>query len=214
MPTSLEVIVTFSFVAVFGGILFAGDFTFVTRDLETPLRELADQIAPEDTRDPREKRKRAACLRAEPHYTCLCLALLGESLVPVKADFRGTKSGAASSAIIAVESARDPEWLRLSEAHKVTGAFPHPWGRVWNQVTTKYKVGKASGNSFHVANCVSKPATVDQMQLLVDAFNDADFLAKLDEAEQGYRLRLEFLDKVAAGEEEPARNEKGEPIPF
>ncbi len=189
-----------------------GKFTFATRDLDTPLRELAEQI--EGDSDKAKKRK-AACLKAEPHYTCLILALLGgDRLVPVKLDARGTKSGAASSAIIAVKSAEDPEWLKLSDAHRITAAFPHPWGRVWNVVTTKYKVGRTSGNGFFVANTTSKPASIDQMQLLIDHFQDEAFVAQLEEAEKAYQMRTGFLDSVAAWTEDEVDPTTGEPKPF
>lgn len=190
-----------------------GKFTFVTRDVDTPLREIAASYPD----------KAKSITDAQPHYTALILVKLGDSLVPVKADFRGTKSGAGSSAIIAVKSAGDPEWLRLSEAHKVTAAFHYPWGRVWNSVTTKYKVGKGSGNDFFVANCVSRPATVDQMNLLVQCFQDDDWVAKLNEAEATYRSRVEYLDGIAAklgeseegeGENEKGKTSLGQPVPF
>lgn len=185
-----------------------GKFMFVTRDIDTPLRQLAEE-APE--------KMKPHILKAEPHYSCLLLALLGDTLVPVKADFRGTKAGAGSSAILAVKSAAEPDWLRISNDHKATAVFPQPFGRVWNSVTTKYKVGKGSGNSFYVANCVSKPATMDQMQLLVNYFNDPDSVAELEDAERTYETRVAFLDKIAEGESDPeeqAKDANGNPVPF
>lgn len=165
-----------------------GKFTFVTRDTETPLREFA-------AANPK-------ALKAEPHYCCLCLVHVGGALVPVKGDFRGTKSGAAESAILAVQSAESPEWLRISDAHKVTSAFPQPFGRVWNTVTTQYKVSKSSGNPYFQGKCQPTPSTIDQMQLIVDSFANPEFVASLEEAERNYQSRIEFLDKIASGETE------------
>lgn len=177
-----------------------GAFKFVTRDLEVPLKEIASQYPTEGLTGPAleaAKEKISHILKAEPHYVCLLLVKVGDQLVPIKADFRGTKSGAAESAVRAVESAATPEWMKLSEAHKVTGAFQHPFGRVWNSVTTQHKVGRSSGNSFYVARCNSTPATVAQMQILVDAFGDEAFVQELEDAEKNYQQRIEYLDKLA-----------------
>lgn len=181
-----------------------GTFTFVTRDLETPLKDIAASVEIEGLTGKvleAALNMRKSILKAEPHYVCLILVEVGETLVPIKADFRGTKTGAAESAVRAVEFAGTSEWLKQGEAHKVTAAYPHPFGRVWNVVTTMPKTGRTSGNNFFVARCQSKPATVTQMQLLIDHLAEEQFLEDFAEAERNYQGRLEFLDKVATGSE-------------
>lgn len=169
-----------------------GEFTFATRDLVTPLKQLADT-----TGNP-------SALKAEPHYAVLLIVNLNGSLIPIKADIRGTKAKAAEGPIRAMEAANSPEWLRLSNAHQATAAFPHPFGRVYNIVTTQYTTFKASGRSGFVAKSQSNPATVDQMQMLIDAMGDDDFNSTLEEARNNYNMRIDFLDKLVAGETAPA----------
>lgn len=181
-----------------------GTFTFVTRDLETPLKDIAASIETEGLKGPMlevAQTQKRDILKAEPHYVCLIIVKVGETLVPIKADFRGTKTGATEPAVRAVEFAGTPDWLKQSEAHKATAAYPHPFGRVWNVVTTMPKVGRTSGNNFFVARCQSRPATITQMQMLVDHFAEEQFVTDLEEAERNYQGRLEFLDKIAAGGE-------------
>jgi hypothetical protein len=153
-------------------------FLFATRDMQAEF-ERADRI--------------------EPHYVALLLVNPGNgTLIPIKGDFRGTKSGGIDNAIRAVEAACRPEWLRLSEAHKLTAAFPQPFGRVYHRVNLKYCVSKSSGNPYWRASAVSKPATVDELGMLVSAFKSEEFQKALKDAKASFDARIEFLDGIVA----------------
>lgn len=160
-----------------------GEFIFVTRDMDLrvdPIIYKGNQV------------------KLEPHYVCLLLVNLNNSLLPIKGDFRGTKSGGIENAIRAVEAAGSPDWLKLSDQHKVTAAFPQPFGRVYNIITTKRGVSKSNGNPYYTADCSPSPATATQMQMLVDAFNQENFNNVIAEAHTNYNSRIEFLDNIVA----------------
>lgn len=159
-------------------------------------------------------------VKAEPHYVCLILANLNGIILPIKGDFRGTKSGGMENAIRAVEAAADPDWLKLSDAHKATAAFPEPWGRVYHTITTKRGVSKSNGNPFFAAQCVSNPTTVTHMQLLVSHLKNEEFQNLLNESHTNYNGRIDFMNKICSGEIQqqqatPAVDPvTGDPVPF
>ena len=136
--------------------------------------------------------------KLEPHYVCLCIVNVNGNLIPIKGDFRGTKSGGMESAISAVRAAGDAKsgWLNLSEGHKATAAFPQPFGRVYHQMRSKYEVAKTSGKAYYRTITVSGPAKIEQMQMLLEALADEEFNKLLEEAHKNYLARIEFLDNV------------------
>lgn len=140
--------------------------------------------------------------KLEPHYVCLCIVNLNGRLIPIKGDFRGTKSGGIETAISAVRAAGDAGsgWLRLSDAHKATAAFPEPFGRVYHIMRAKPEVAKTSGKAYTRSITVSGPAKIDQMGLLLEALQNEDFNKTLEEAYKNYQARVEFIDKVCRGE--------------
>lgn len=156
------------------------------------------------TKDMKEQRPQEVVngnvAKLEPHYVCLLLVVVGDTLLSIKGDFRGTKSGGIENAIRAVEAASNPDWLRLSEQHKVTAAFPEPWGRVFHWIGTKRGVSKTNGNPYFAAECTSAPATIDQMGMLVENLKNDDFNNILTEAYNNYNARIEFLNTVVTGE--------------
>lgn len=154
------------------------------------------------SRDLNEEGPTQGSNRPEEHYVMMMLVEAEGTLIPIKGDFRGTKSGGMMQAIRAVEAAATPEWLDRGDAYKVTGAYPHPFGRVYHKITTSYHVSKSTGNPYYRANCVSLPATITQMQTLIDCFSDPDFVSKLDAAKANFDDRVRFLDTVASGEVE------------
>lgn len=135
-------------------------------------------------------------VKLEPHYVVLMLVKLGDALIPIKGDFRGTKSGGMENAIRAVEAASNPDWLKLSEAHKATAAFPQPWGRVFHTIGTTRHISKSNGNPYFTADCGSTPASVSEMQLLVSNLKNEDFTNALTDAHENYNKRIEYLLNV------------------
>lgn len=150
------------------------------------------------TRDLEEEGPTVGSNRPEPHYVCLLIVFADGRLIPIKGDFRGTKSGGIEGAIRAVEAAGTPEWAGYSDAHRISCAFPQPFGRVFHRCTTKYQVAKTSGNPYYRANCISNPATVSQMQELVNALSDDDFIDELEEARNNYNERIHLMDSIIA----------------
>lgn len=174
-----------------------GQFIFVTRDLGVtevngPIFMLNKQTGQRTIVLPEGGK-----VVPEPHYIVLLLVNLNGNLIPIKGDFRGTKSGGIETCIRAVESASTPEWGKLSDQHKVSLAFPSPFGRVYHTIRTKPDISKSSGRTFHTTNSVSVPSTIAQMQLLATAFENDDFKHILDEANTNFDKRVEFMEDIA-----------------
>lgn len=158
-----------------------GKFLFATRDLamkEVRFKYQGKERFADNNSNP----------KLQPHYVCLTIVNLNGRLIPIKGDFIGTKSGGIESAISAVKAAADPKsgWLRLSEQHQTTAGFPHPFGRVYHTMRTKYEVAKTGGNSYYRTITVSSPATVAQMSVLMEGLQDESFTALLTEAHTNY----------------------------
>lgn len=157
-----------------------GEFKWASRDLEIEGPTLGSN-------------------RTEAHYVCLLIVdVEGYGLIPIKGDFRGTKSRGIEGSIRAIEAAATPEWLGLSDSHKITAIFPRPFGRVYHKITTEYNVSQSNGNPYFVTNAVCSPANISQMQMLADAFTDTNFIVALEEAKKNYQFRVDFMDKVIA----------------
>lgn len=131
------------------------------------------------------------------HYVALLLVELGDTFIPIRGDFRATKTNGIELAFRALEAASKPEWGRVSEAHKVTMAFRKPFGRVYHTMTTKLTVGKVSGNKFYVTQGSSVPAKLGQMQRLIDLFQDTEWVNDVNAVYQQYMRRCQFLDDAA-----------------
>lgn len=158
-----------------------GEFIFVTRDMNIRMEDTVYN---------------GNVCKLDPHYVTLLLVNMNGTLLPIKGDFRGTKSGGIENAIRAIEAAANPDWLKLSDLHKATAAFPQPFGRVYNVITTKRGISKRNGNPYFTADCTCTPASVSQMQVLVSALKEADFVNTLTEAHNNYLSRVKFLDDM------------------
>lgn len=186
----------------------AGEWVYATRDIQAPTEQLWEMVNPalkKESRVPGQAAVREPVLpdlkffkkNLQEHYViCMVVMLDDGTLIPTKGDFRGTKKGSAEGPIRAVEAASTPDWLTKSDAHKVTGVFPHPFGRVIHSVNTFYTVGKGSGFSFYVAKAVSNPPTIEQMDRLLQAMADKDYNIEVEEAHNNYIKRCDFLDEL------------------
>lgn len=174
----------------------SGAFQFVTKDLELKRAKFNVPIA--DPRIPGKVNLVPTEKDTAPHYICLCIVNINGRLIPIKGDFIGTKSGGIESAIRAVESAGDIEsgWEKLSDQHKTTMAFPQPFGRVFHIMRTRGEVSKTNGLPYFRTITVSGPASVSQMQLLIDNLTNDEFMAALNEAYVNYQSRVKFMDDL------------------
>lgn len=155
-----------------------GDFKYVSRDLEKPGPTFGSN-------------------RSEPHYVGLLLVFTPQGLLPIKGDFKGTKSGGFESAVGAIKAAETPEWAKMSDAHRISCAFPQPFGRVVTSITTQKEISKSNGMPYHKTVGRTAPASMGEMEALAAAFKDADFLEALDTANTNYEARIAFLDDMA-----------------
>lgn len=128
----------------------------------------------------------------DEHYVTLLVVSVNSQLIPVKFDFRTTKSGAAEEAIRTLHQAQTPEWAGLTPAHKETAAFPIPWGKVFSEVTTQRKVS-STGLVYFQAIPSCRPATVGEMKQLMDAAGDTQFLATFEKVKSEYEQRVAEL---------------------
>lgn len=133
----------------------------------------------------------------EEHYLTLVIVDLGDRMVPAKAEFIGTKSGAVVPALRAVKQAATPEWAGLSATHKLTAAFSVPFGRVSCIATTAPRTSKSSGNRYFAGVGSAGPATLDQMQRLNAAFADPTFQALAGAAKESFLDRRALLERLA-----------------
>lgn len=184
----------------------AGEWVYCTRDIVSPTDQLWEKVHPALKAPSRvgSVTKEAVLpdlkffkKNLQEHYV-ICMVVLTDDgdLIPTKGDFRGTKKGTAEGPIRAVEAASTPEWLNRSDANKVAGQFPHPFGRVLHSVSTFYGSGKASGYSFYVAKAVSRASTIDEMKQLLEAMADKDYMRDVEEAHINYTKRCDFLDQL------------------
>lgn len=118
----------------------------------------------------------------DPHYLAFWLIRLpGGQLLPIRGDFRGTKSGGFEQAMQSLKLAATPEWLSFSDAHKISAVFPHPWGRVIHTITTSREVSKSTMNVYYKTNAMSKPSNMDDIAQLANALRDTEFQNKMNE---------------------------------
>lgn len=136
----------------------------------------------------------------QEHYLAYLFVLINGEIVPAKGDFMGTKSGAVASAVSAVRAAGEPEsgWLQLSDAHRVTGGCPLPFGRVMCSMRTVPKLGKASGRTYHRGLCHCAPATMEEMDLLLRSLAADTFVQSTEAVHASYLDRIKFYDDIAA----------------
>lgn len=157
-----------------------GSFSFATRDLEYV--------------DPGTHGGKVG-----EHYIGLMIVKLPNgNYIPIKGDFRTTKSNALSGPINAVKAAGTPEWANQSDANKLAAQFQRPFGRVYHYVNCAYYVGKASGNASYPARSRSVPSTLSQLQELSALFTEQEFLTQLREANENYEGRIKFMDELCA----------------
>jgi hypothetical protein len=158
-----------------------GKFLFATKDLSitVPDRIYGNQV-----------------VKAEPHYVVSMVAVVNGQHVPCRADFRGTKGGAAEGPISAVKAAQLPDWGKQGDAFRVACAFPHAFGRVYNVITTRRDISKTSGNPYYRCLAASSPATVSQMQALVNAFLDKEFNDELETSNKWYEERVKAMNNL------------------
>lgn len=134
----------------------------------------------------------------QAHYVALLIVDVKGVLTPIRGDFRGTKTNAIENAFRALKDAAKPDWISKSDAHKVTAAFPKPFGRVYHSMTTYYDVSKSTGFGFYATKGNSLPSSPTMMQRLYDAFKNPEFTKELDASHQSYLTRVSFLNEAAA----------------
>jgi hypothetical protein len=172
-----------------------GKFKYVTHDMDEEFEQIRNNnITVQGKSVPLHSA--IGTSKLEAHYVMMMICVTGNSLIPIKGDFRGTKSGGMEGAIRATEEAAKPSWINLSEATRATAAFPQPWGRVFHSIDTTRHVSKTSGNPYYRANCNSRPAKIEEMQKLVNALQDPAFMEELQAAKQSYDDRIAFLEKI------------------
>ena len=131
-----------------------------------------------------------------PHYVSLLLVKHEGTLVPIRGDFRGTKSGAVEKAVRAVQASTAPEWARRSDAHKIAASFPQPFGRVLNIATTRpyiVKSGPNAGNKAFIADSQNRPTTASEIEMLLQCFQNEEWKKRLEVVHDSYRSRVDFM---------------------
>lgn len=134
--------------------------------------------------------------RLQLHFVTVVLVDLGAKIVPAKADFRHTKSGAVSTPYGEFQRMNDPNWPRLSDAHRVAAQFPHPFGRIYCTawpVPGTVRGGPNKGKRYHAARGTAVPTALADMERLGKAFGDQEFTQALNQAMQTYAARVDLI---------------------
>jgi hypothetical protein len=151
-----------------------------------------DEITFNKYNDSKDERKD----HLKPHYVTICFVQVRDILIPAKVDWFDTLVNGVSGAIRAAKASYDPTWGNLSEAHKVALGAPTPLARVFNIARTYKDVSKSSGHTMYPAVCVSKPATVDQINLFLTSFKDAQFNRRLEQVKQAFKERVIHIEEM------------------
>lgn len=129
------------------------------------------------------------------HYHCLILVFHEGRLVPAKAEFRTTKSNAATKMIPEIENSGDTDWVQKSDAHRIAAQCTVPWGRVvGTSVPGPTKNSGETGNAYIPAITTVRPAELSDMQLLFNEGNNADFTELFNTVKGEWEERKAFLD--------------------
>jgi hypothetical protein len=128
------------------------------------------------------------------HYLSLILVFFKDRLIPAKGEFRTTKASAALEPLREIEAAGKPEWLK-TDAHRVAAQFGIPWGRVVaTSVPGGKKTSRSSGNAYIPAITNARPATLDEMKLLMEETGKPDFIELFNTVHDEYNQRKTFID--------------------
>ena len=132
------------------------------------------------------------------HYHCLIFVFHEDRLVPAKAEFRTTKANAATKVIEEIKQSGDTNWINKSDAHRIAAQCQIDWGRVVaTTVSGPRKTGPNGDYNAAITQC--KPATLDEMKLLFDEGNKADFQELFQIVKQEWEDRKQFLDSKCSG---------------
>lgn len=135
----------------------------------------------------------------QEHFVTVALVDLGHTVVPCKAEFRGTKSNGGKVAAEALRAAARPEWARQTDNHRMAAQFPFPFGRVLTTATTVQHVikgGVRKGKPCHVTRAMAGPAPLDALQRLAQCLSSSEGVMALNAAVTGYNARIAQIVNV------------------
>src|SRR5262249_992633 len=123
----------------------------------------------------------------------------GRRLVPTVSYFGRTKSPAIRKAADTLRVAGTPGWPKLGPAHDATMQFPLPCGRFVTTVTIEPRTSRETGRQYQLAVGHVRPANLEELDALMQALQEQDFLAQLQVAMDVYGFRLRNLEEIARG---------------
>lgn len=132
----------------------------------------------------------------EEHVVGLVIVETPSGLVPAKVDARKAQTPVFAKMIGAVSVAGTPDFLELGDAHKIAAKFPAPFGRVVGTAVVTPRTGRTNGFRYYHSDAEIAPSGVHEMKSLADAFQDAEFLALLDEAKKAFDERVAKIEKL------------------
>lgn len=150
-----------------------GDVIFATNDLEKEVSPRGDRL--------------------DDHIAALLLVIHNNELFPVKAEFRGARTSCVSGAINAVKAASKPDWVSKSDAHKIAGQFPQPFGRVVATASCRRQIARSTGRTYYAGSCVTRPATIEELQLVNTFFAQPNVEELIAPGRDGYKERVDLL---------------------
>ena len=132
-------------------------------------------------------------------FLAVTVVHLGRRLVPTVSYFGGTKAGAVRKAAEALRMACSADWAGLGPVHAASSQFPLPFGRSVTAVTMEPRTSRETGRQYQLAVGHVRPATLEELDVLTKAVQDADFLGRLRIAIEVYGVRLRTLEEIAQG---------------
>lgn len=132
------------------------------------------------------------------HIDAVVLVYLENEVVPANVSFRSTKCPAGKALSDALLKAATPEWADGGQAFKDSLIVQQPFGRFYGECSLGDKrPSKETGLPYRVYNCVIKPTSTPEWQLLKPFFEDPASAKKLEDAAQRFSYRQAEMQKKA-----------------
>lgn len=120
-------------------------------------------------------------------------------VIPAKGTFKTTKVNCIHAAFKEVEAAKEKDWAAKSANHRAALVVPKPEFRVVTTVKLKHFTNrKPGGKDFDVANGIASPISAGEWGLLVQAFQDEEFMETVDLVNKGLDERISFVKSKVA----------------
>lgn len=129
------------------------------------------------------------------HMDAVVLVYLDDRIVVANVNPHTTKCSGFKSLADALKACQTPEWADKSPAHQATMQINQPFMRFFGEVTLSVnRISKKSGLPYRVTQCVIKPTTNVEVELLKAFIASPDNNKQLSDAADRYSFRIKELE--------------------